>query len=679
VQDILLMKRHNINTVRTSHYPNDPAWYDLCDEYGLYVVDEANIESHGIGYDLEHTLGNKPEWEAAHVDRVTRMVERDRNHPCVIMWSLGNEAGSGVNFEAASRAVRSLDASRPVHYERMNEVADVDSTMYPSVERLIEEGRKDSAKPFFMCEYAHAMGNACGNLKEYWDAVYAHPRLIGGCIWDWVDQALRKYTDEPPGPDGKPRWYYAYGGDYDDYPNDGIFSCDGLVPPDRQVTPKLLETKRVYQPVAFEAVDLAAGRIRVRNLHAFTDLSAFRTRWTLTEDGKVIQVGTPGPVDAKPGESAEVALPVRVQDSKPGAEYHLRVSFHLVEDTSWADAGHEIAAAQFTLPVSSPPAAVPADHPGAIDVRETGETLTVHGEHFEAVFSRASGTLASLSYGRRTVVHAGPVLNLYRALVDNDQWLRDRFLRSGLAQPPHRLVSFDAERQGGGVVRIRVVMDERGAHGVGFEHTTVYTVHADGSIVVDNAFVPVGELPPLPRLGVRLSVDAALDRLTWFGRGPHESYPDRKAGADVGLYSGTVDEQYTGYVRPQENGNKEDVRWAALTDAAGSGFLVVAGGPLSLSASRYSADDLDAARHRTDELRRFHRLVPRADILLSLDAAQMGLGGASCGPPPMEEYRLQPSSPMALRYTLRHYDPSMGDMGEVARQALRQPGWRDTE
>jgi beta-galactosidase len=672
-RDIVLMKRHNINTVRTSHYPNDPRWYDLCDRYGIFVIDEANIESHGMGYDLDKTLGNRPEWELSHVDRAVRMVERDKNHPCVLFWSLGNEAGSGCNFEAEAKAIRALDTSRPIHYERMNEVADVESCMYPGVEWLRERGEEKSDKPFFVCEYAHAMGNAVGNLVEYWEVIEASPRLIGACVWDWVDQALRQWTDEEPGPDGRPRWFYAYGGDYDDQPNDGIFSCDGLVMPDRQITPKLLEVKRVYQYVELTAEDLPAGKIRVRNKHFFTNLNACELRWVLMEDGRVVQQGEMDAPDVAPGDSAGVTLPLKTPELRPGAEYFLRVTFHLREGALYAPKGYEVGREQMQVPYPAPPAAVAAapQKPARLDPNAPEGTVVALGAGFEAAFSRKTGTIERLVYhgadvlGSLGAFPAGPRLNVLRAFTDNDQWMRDRFYEAGLSRLQHRVKSFQAA-QAGDAVRVEAVLDCRGFKGRGFEHTAVYTVFGDGSIIMDNAILPVGDLPPLPRLGLQMAITGTLDNFRWFGRGPGESYPDRKAAADISLYSGPVAEQFVEYVRPQENGSKQDVRWAALLDEEGAGLLLQMGEPMAVNVSHYTADELDQARHRNGERRRFHRLTPRRDILLCLDYRQMGLGGASCGPPPLEKYILR-AEHARFRVTFRPYSPDMGDIRVVAR------------
>jgi beta-galactosidase len=569
-----------------------------------------------------------------------------------------------------------LDPTRPVHYEGYNRVADVDSTMYPAVESLRKEGAKQSDKPFFVCEYAHAMGNAVGNLKEYWDVFEGSTRLIGGCIWDWVDQGLRKYTDEAPGPDGKPRWFYAYGGDFDDKPNDGPFDCNGLVPPDRQVTPKLLEVKKVYQYIGIGSDDPLAGKITVTNKYAFTNLDAFTGRWTLSEDGAVIDQGDLAPLDLAPGTTVSLTLPMRQVAPRPGAEYFLRISFHLRNDTLYAKKGYEVAWQQIQVPVKTPPrAVVPPDRFGALEVADAGDLLTIKGAGFSVVFSRATGTIRSLAYGAndvisvRTVAVDGPQLTVFRALTDNDTWLRQRFYDSGLSQLQHRVRTFRYATPNPKAVRVDVLLDVVGFKGAGFEHSVTYTVLGDGSIVVDNRMEPVGALPPLPKLGVRMTLARAYSQVTWLGRGPSESYPDRKASTDVGLYAGTVADQFVEYVRPQENGNKEDVRWAALLDRSNTGLLVIADKTMAMTFSHFTAEDLDQARHRTGEPRRFQRLVPRPEVYVSLDYQQMGLGGASCGPNPLGEYQCLPR-PARYRYTLRPYRPDMGPIADVARTDL---------
>ncbi|MBI1849150.1 MAG: DUF4981 domain-containing protein [Planctomycetes bacterium] len=667
-QDVELMKRFNIDTVRTSHYPNDERWYDLCDRYGLYVVDEANIESHGMGYDWDKSLGNKPEWQAAHVDRTERMIFRDRNHPCVVMWSLGNEAGPGENFAATAKRTHELDSTRPVHYERYNEIADVDSTMYPEVADLDRAGRDASTKPFFVCEYAHAMGNAVGNLQEYWDVIDARPRLIGACIWDWVDQGIRRTTDEPAGSDGKRRWYWAYGGDYDDQPNDGNFCCNGLVPPDRQVTAKPWEVKKVYQPIAIRGVDVAAGKVEIENKRAFTNLSRYDVRFGVSDDGTLVQQGAIPPIDLPPGAKREIALPLKPLAPRPGSELFLRVSFQLREDAAWAKKGHEVAWQQFAIPIASPPAAVASLPEAATDFATSESNGRVHiaGRGFAVAFGRESGTIDSLVYGSRTIIDGhGPILEVARALTDNDTWLRRAFFDSGLTQLRRSVRAFDVvPLRNSTVVDVRT--EVRGFKGDGFDQHSVFTLLGDGTIVCDESIDPVGTLPPLPKIGLRMNVSGALENFAWLGRGPGESYPDRKTSADVGLWRGTVSEQFVDYVRPQENGNKEDVRFAAFLDASGGGVIVEGDEPLAMSASHFLPEDLDASRHRQGELRRFRRLFPRPDVIVCVDAQQMGLGGASCGPRPLRRYQLL-AKPVHFAFSLRPYDPSMGELRAVAR------------
>ena len=632
-EDALIMKRFNVNTVRCSHYPNDEYWYELCDELGIFVIDEANIESHGMGYSMERSLGNNPVWLDQHMDRTRRMVETHKNHPSIIMWSLGNEAGPGSNFAATSKLVKELDASRPVHYERFNEVADVDSVMYPGVDYVLQQGQRKSGKPFFLCEYAHAMGNAVGNLKEYVDAFYSSDRNMGGCIWDFVDQSLRK-------PDGNGGWYYAYGGDFDDHPNDGPFCNNGIIMPDRQITPKTWEVKKVYQPVYITEENLMSGDIRIRNRHFYTNLAEFACDWHVTEDGKVIAQGTIADLSTAPGteEIRRIRLPVTLP--APGAERFIRVSFKLKEDTDWAARGHEIAWEQMKLPGGVEPTAIGA---GAnLSLRENDASVTISGTGFSAVFDKHSGTLNSYRIGARETIVEGPKLNIFRAFVDNDVWFQKLFWESGLGGLTHITRRFATEEIAENAIRVTIDQEVRGFKGTGFNHRAIYTVLGNGAIVMDNDFVPFGTLPPLPKLGLILTTASSFDNFTWLGRGPFESYPDRKSAVDFGLYSGKVADQYQNYVRPQENGNKEEVRWGALTDAEGSGVLFQSAGKLSMTVSHFRPRQIDDARHENGEPRKYNRLVPNRDVTVCLDAMQMGLGGASCGPAPLAEYQCLP-------------------------------------
>jgi len=661
IQDIKLMKQFNINTVRTCHYPDDPHWYDLCNEYGLYVIDEANVESHGMGYAPDQTLANRPEWVKAHLERIIRMVERDKNHPCVLIWSMGNEAGDGVAFEAASDWIHRRDPSRPVHYERAldRQHIDIVSWMYPPLDNLIRYAESNPDRPLIMCEYAHAMGNAVGNLPEYWEIIEAYDVLQGGCIWDWVDQGLRKKS-----PEGKEFW--AYGGDYGDQPNDDNFCINGLVSPDRTVQPELWEVKKVYQNVKFEPVDLFKGILRLRNGFFFTNLGLFDLQWRLLEDGVEVQSGSLPAPGVEPRGWGVVHLPVAQPQLKPGAEYWLRVSLHLRQKTLWAEAGHEIAWEQFRIPyrVASPPLVVP-DPTAKLQVTESEKVLTIRGGTFEVVFDRLSGMMTSLVYNGKPVVRdeedgvRGPALDVFRAFTDNEERLAADWYKVGLDKLRPELRSFEVKPISDSQVQVLTEIQYHGAEATGFTHRCVYTVCGNGWIHVANDIRPYGELPILPKLGVRMTVMRGHEDLIWYGRGPQENYPDRKSGYPVGLWRSTVADQCFLYVRPQETGNHEDVRWLALLDKDGDGLLVTADEILSFSALHYTAVDLDKANH-------IHELVPRANVILCLDARVLGLGNGSCGPMVLERYYVRPE-PVRFGFTLRPYAKGMGELSELAR------------
>ena len=676
IRDLELMKQHNINTVRTCHYPDHPIWYDLCDLYGIFIIDEANVESHGMGYGRD-TLAIVPSWECAHVDRNVRMVQRDKNHPCVMVWSLGNEAGGGPNFTAAAKAIRDIDTSRPIHYERMNSVADIDSTMYPSVTWLISRGQSQSPKPFIICEYAHAMGNAMGNLQEYWDAIEAYPSLIDGCIWDWVDQGLRKYTGKIL-PDGSKEWFFAYGGDYGDRPNDNNFCMNGVVPPDRAISAKLLEVGKVYQYVGFamnKATEQTAT-VTLTNKYFFTDLKGYVLQWSLTEDGQVRKRGQRILDSVLPGDSTTVILPVTQPNLTPGAEYFLNLSLTQSFDTLYAKAGHQVASEQIVMPYDVPAAA-------QIDLRRmakmseatqprlenTDEAITVTGRNFIAMFSRDTGTLSSLTYGGVEVLKngQGPQLNLYRARIDNDNWLRNAVRQSGLDNVTYSVKAMAVTRDMPGIVRVTVTQDAQLRGEATLEQKAMYLIFGDGVIQITHNVRSQG-LAQLPRLGVTLALPRSLDTLTWLGRGPHESYVDRKRSADVGLYTGKVADQLENYVRPQDNGNKTDVRWAALTDNQGHGLMMVTDGTFSISAHHNTVQDFDQARHPNE-------LVPRGAVYVCLDADHSGLGGNSCGPPPMAQYILRAQDVMQFSYSLRPCPTGdrMADMARIQYPDLKGP------
>ncbi|MFF7649119.1 glycoside hydrolase family 2 TIM barrel-domain containing protein [Streptomyces sp. NPDC007983] len=663
-EDVALMKRHNINAVRTSHYPPDPAFLDLCDEFGLWVIDEADLETHGFIYGGWHgNLADDPDWEEALIDRAARMVERDKNHPSVIMWSLGNESGTGRNLAAMSRWIRDRDPHRLIHYEGdwSCEHTDVYSRMYASheeveaigrrAEKPLDDPRLDArrrAMPFIQCEYAHAMGNGPGGLTEYQRLFETYERLQGGFVWEWIDHGLRAR-------DAAGRPYFAYGGDFGETQHDGNFCADGLLFPDRTPSPGLLEYKKVVEPVGI-AVDAAARTVRVTNKYDVIDLTGLAFGWSSEVEGRRVAEGALDVPPLAPGDSAEVALP------EPGTETEgeewWTVRAVLAADTTWAPAGHEVAWGQARArgpavrrtpgariaPVRAPEAAGPA-----------GITLG------PATFDPLDGSLRTL-HGLRVAVP--PRLNVWRATTDNDrgpdeakslaaQWRRhalDRMLHrcDGVTVDGDALVVRARVAPPGGFFGLTVVYRWTGERtgeptgdGTG-EPTGDGTGERTGDGTGDGTrldlavdIAPDGEWPcPLPRLGLTMAVRAPLDWIEWYGSGPGESYPDTRRAARIGRWATTVDRFQTPYVFPQENGSRGDVRWAELRGPDGGGLRVEGRPAFALTARRWTTEQLEAARHPAD-------LTPGDVLHLDLDVAHHGIGTASCGPGVLAPYELR--------------------------------------
>jgi len=658
IEDIRLMKRNNISTVRTSHYPNDPQWYELCDEYGLYVIDEANIESHGMGYG-EESLAKDPSWGEAHLDRIRRMVERDKNHACVIVWSMGNEAGDGVNFTEASKWLHQRDETRPVHYEQADTEphTDIVCPMYRSVEEVRRYAENSHDRPLIQCEYAHAMGNSGGNLQEYWDVIEAYPSLQGGCIWEWLDHGIRKKVASgrlPPDgnrdwiPGEGDEWFWAYGGDFGDEPNDGNFVCDGLVQPDRKPNPHLHEVKKVYQEVKVHAVNLELGEFLVENKHFFRDLSWLECRWCLRDNGVPCESGSLGRLHIAPRQTSPVRIRYYPENFERGHEYHLDVAFVLAEDVPWAKAGHVVAWDQFDLTSTTGAATcVPSARPGvALEIAEEASRLVVSGGDVVVTVSREDGSLASLSMGGREFLAAPLRPHLWRAATDNDN---GRGLDKALgvwrdAVKDAQVVGVLGQVINAGLVRVDVAL----ALGAGMSFwRVIYGIHSDGSVRVTASFGPDRELPAVPRVGMQLGLPAEFCNVKWFGRGPHESYSDRKTGAPVGVYESRGGEWNHAYVRPQECGNRCDVRWITLCNDAGTGIRASGAPLIDVSAWPYSMTALEQASHQ-------HELKREDSIVLNVDYGQMGVGGDdSWGSWPYEPYMLGSDGDYRYAFTLR--------------------------
>ena len=646
IQDIEVMKQHNVNAVRTAHYPQAPAFYALCDEYGLYVVNEANVESHGVGFNPQRTLADKPQWKGAHVDRIMSMVHRDKNHPSVIIWSLGNEAGIGQNFVAAADSVRQLDPTRPLHYlpgyaRWLHPVTDIAAPMYQTVTRLAEYAEGDPDRPLILCEYSHAMGNSVGNFKDYWETIKKYDVLQGGFIWDWVDQGLVKTTD-----DG--REYWAYGGDFGEPAHDGNFCINGIVLPDRTPSPAMPEVMKGYQEIAVTAVDLESGRVRIANEYFFKDLSFITCVWQLLENGVVIKEETLSLPAIAPQTAAEVTVPFGTIDPKPGAEYILTVQFRLAEGTRWAPKGHVVAWEQFELPygkAAAPPAVARMD---ALRLDKQENQISVIGKEFSVTVDGNSGELSGLRYKGTEFIQRPLAPNFWRAMTDNDDsrgnglghWLSDW----EHAAAKRTVKSVTAQHRGESVVQI----DVDAALPVGrAAYTTRYTVYGNGDVVITNEIHPDPDQPPMMRLGMQMQMPKAFSNVQWYGRGPHETYEDRKSGAAVGVYTMKTGDLPFDYIRPQENGNRTDVRWVAFTNDEGVGLMAMGDPLMNFSAWPYTQQQLEDATHTVD-------LPTETDFYtVNLDYKQMGVGGDdswSRRSRPHEQYRLRAEP---YQYTIR--------------------------
>ena len=684
IADIRLMKQLNINAVRAAHYPNVPRWYELTDEYGLYVVDEANIESHGMGFEPGVTLAGRPDWLAAHMDRTRRMVERDKNHASIIIWSLGNEAGDGENFDSTAAWIRARDPSRPILYEPSEERDNIDivSPMYVRPYWLERYARSGPEKPFLLVEYAHAMGNSVGNLADYWEVIDSHPRLQGGFIWDWVDQALRATDEQGAGVLGL-RGRLRPGGDA----QRRQLLVNGLVSADRQLHPHAWEVKKVYQPVGIGEIDLANGRIAVENRYAFTDLSGLEGAWEILADGAVAGFGWLPRMSTAPGGTDTLALdlPPIGGGGEPGVEYLLNVTFRTGNAAPLVPAGHEVVREQFTLPVGVPPVlGVPewdlsaktgskwrttrSDRP--LRTRNTAASVEIAGGDFILRFDRATGTLASLTLQGRELFLSGPAPNFWRAPTDND-YGSDFPVRSGVwrlaGRPPGRHLDSMTVIQEPDGARVTVTSHFT-LRSIGAQYTLAHEVHPDGTIAVAVQLSHVDEdLPEMPRFGTILTLPGDLSQVEWYGRGPHENYWDRRTGAPVGRYTAPVSELAHPYVRPQETGTRTDTRWVAVTDGSGTGLLVTGLPTVSFSALPYTLEDLDAGEQKAQ--RHWADLVPRDEVTLSVDYRQQGVGGDdSWGAVPHHEYTLWPRE-MGFRFLLRPLRPGE-DPARVARTAL---------
>jgi len=644
LKDIRLMKMHNINAVRTSHYPEPEHFYALCDEYGLYLIDEADIESHGIGYDKDRTLADKPEWYDQHMMRTMRMLERDKNHPSVVIWSLGNEAGDGRNFVATYKWIKQRDGSRPVQYERAEKMTntperhtDIWCPMYSPLESLehyaLNAGKPGYDRPLIMCEYAHSMGNSTGNLQDYWDVIEKYGILQGGFIWDWVDQGLLETNEE--GED-----YFAYGGDYGPLgaPSDGNFCCNGLVGPDRVPHPALNEVKKVYQYVDFKPADLAKGLVTIKNKYDFTNLSVFSINWEVLKNGDLFRSGHLGQTDLEPGGSTTVEIPVSDIIAEPGAEYYL--NFYVTRADEWGivPQDHMYASEQMLLPFRAEAVPPEKNNLALIDLSSKGSDLTVAGEDFAVVFDMSAGIMKSFTASGQELIQSGPVPDFWRAPTDNDYGngmdKRDADWKN--AGPKAVMKSAQIHQPGMDNAEIKFAYDIPGQDGRKIASlVTTYRISGDATVDVTFRLDRTDrKQEEIPRVGMVLIMSDRYTDLSWYGRGPHENYSDRKTSAFVGLYESSVADQYVPYVRPQENGYKTDTRWLAITDREGKGLRFEGEPFICFEALNNLTEDFESpgnlACYRPDAKlvnRHTDDVRPRDLVRVNIDYGQMGVGG----------------------------------------------------
>lgn len=634
LQDIRLFKENNINTVRTSHYPNDPVWYRLCDQYGIYVIDEANIESHGMGYG-EKSLAKDPAWEEAHVDRIKRMVERDKNHPSIIIWSMGNEAGDGVNFKAGYKWIHKRDSSRPVHYERAGKGANTDiyCPMYAGIEHIKNYASEAQDRPLILCEYAHAMGNSTGNLQDYWDVIEAYDVLQGGSIWDWVDQGLVKKNEN-----GEEFW--AYGGDYgpEGTPSDNNFCINGLVNPDRSPHPALAEVKKVYQYLKFEAEDLINGKIRIKNNYHFISTEGFVFQFDLVENGNIIDSRQMSDIVIQPGEELVVTTPQPENKFIPNTEYFINIYAVTATNRGLLPKGHIVASEQFLSPHKHNVKIAGKDALPSLQWRIDENLMIITGKDFEVSFDEQTGLIRDYMFLGHQLMQEGAEPNFWRAPTDNDFGFRMQE-KSGIWKEAGKLRKVKKLELKEFAFAYFNLVAEYELTDQGAKHTTEYTVLGNGDIYIKNTFIPGSkELPEMPRFGNRFKLPENMAQVTWYGRGPHENYWDRKSSAFVGLYEKSVDELYFPYISPQENGNRCDTRWIAFYNPEGVGLMVIGMPHFSWSALPYTMEDLSQESRGT---RHTYELHKRNFISLNIDFMQMGVGGDnSWGAMPHKQYRI---------------------------------------
>jgi len=644
IRDIEVIKQGNCNHVRTCHYSDDPRWYELCDEYGIWLVAEANVECHGY----MGRFDEEPRMKAAIIDRNIANTENFKNHPSVIIWSLGNENGwIGSNFVAAQKAVKEIDPTRFVHYQcfGVNEdnPADINSQMYPSitdVETIATEGDRFK-KPYYLCEYAHAMFNSMGSVGEYNDLFDKYPAILGGAIWEFQDQGLWNRRD-PKHP------ILAYGGGFGEFPNDNYFIHKGTVFSDRSIKPQYLEMKKVYQWIDISAEDLIKGMFKIKNRYQFINLDDFTSLWSLSENGKVISSGELSLLKIPAGSVSTVKVPFTIRNPKPGAEYFVRISFVLNSNKLWGKKGFEVASQQFKIPVKDVEY-IKSISDKAVRLKSNGQEFIVTGTDFTVVFDKVQGIFSCIKKGNQDILSAqgGPRLHLWRAPHKNDDgWAYGDWAKYGINELKWSVIETSANQIDQSTVQISVRLKGEGKNNFEVTHEAVYNITGNGEIKVSNKVNSTIPKLVIARMGVRFLLNKNLNQLTYFGRGPMENYSDRKRGFDVGLYSSSILQQLTGYEKPMDCGNHEDVRWATIFQKNGTGLQVKSDEDLmQITALPYTDEELTIPEYKID-------LLQSTATVLCVSHKTLGVGSAGCGPKPLDQY-LVFVEPVAFSYTLK--------------------------
>lgn len=668
-KDIILMKQFNVNAIRTCHYPDSYYLYDLCDEYGMYLIDETDLECHGFELTGDYKwITDDPTWETAYVSRMTRMIERDKNHPSIIMWSLGNESAFGCNFRRMTEVAHEMDSSRLVHYEGDFDVesADVYSTMYTWLENpdkpfLMKDIIEKSEKPHILCEYCHAMGNGPGNLKEYQDLFYAHDKLQGGFIWEWFDHGIESYTE-----DGEK--YYRYGGDFGDDPSNKDFCIDGMLMPDRTPSPGLYEYKKVVEPVTTSAVNLEQGIIHLISRYDFADLDQFRLVYSIMEDDVMIQGGSMELPSIPARSEKEVKIPYDFASvkAKPGAEYYLNLSYQLKEHTAYAPAGHELATAQFKLPVYKEGIEVVPE--GMLRVTKEHTVLHAEGANFHVDFDLVRGNITSIVRDGMEVMSKGPRLTLWRAPISNDMEIIDQMKKVHFLHLEHEVVTEVQYQEENNFLRVQVdTINSTTNSAWHFKTRYSYVVCPTGDVLIQVEGTPSGrtDLAPdmFPRIGVTMHLDQSMDQVRYFGMGPGENYADSREAAMMGVYENTVDGLFTNYVVPQANGNHMDCKWVSLTNDRGMGLVASTEDSFNFSASRFEEKDLDDVKHTCD-------LKKRDYVVFNIDYKQNALGTYACGEWQLDRYRAK-FEPFKLSFRITPFNNKEISDKHVAHERVR--------